>query len=85
MVDVTPLVKAGSQLIQAYAGGQFKVSGALYDGALIVMPEQCMLWDVGGAASTLGVSDFEPLFQKAGDLDAVLLGTGREWPFCCRP
>lgn len=85
MVDVTPLVKAGSQLIQAYAGGQFKVSGALYDGALIVMPEQCMLWDVGGAASTLGVSDFEPLFQKAGDLDAVLLGTGERMAFLLPP
>jgi uncharacterized protein len=85
MVDVTPLVKAGSQLIQAYAGGQFKVSGAFYDSPLIVMPKQCVLWDVRGSISTLKEADFEPLLQIVQEIDVVLLGTGERMAFLSPP
>lgn len=46
MVNVTPLIKQGSQIIQSYAGGGFKVSGAAYDGPIIVTPSSTFQWDV---------------------------------------
>ncbi len=73
-MDVTPLVRQGQQIIQAYAGGQFKISGKIYQGAVFVTPEQTIAWDAPGAFSDLGPGDFAGL---SGKFDVILLGTGK--------
>lgn len=73
-MDVTPLVPAGAQIIQSYAEGQFRVSGVVHAGAVIVYPDRTVLWN---ASADVSVDDFAPLLAHAGELDVVLLGLGR--------
>ena len=79
-MDVTPLIKSGQQVIQSYAGGQFKVSGTAYEGAVIVMPSGVETWLVKDV-SKLVLEDFQPLIAQAGDIDVVLLGCGKQIQF----
>lgn len=74
-MDVTPLVSPGQQIIQSYAGGGFRISGQLYQGSVIVWPEQTDLWACPSFAD-VSVSDFSPLYSHDPVPDVVLLGTG---------
>lgn len=80
MVDVTPLVKEGAQIIQAYEGGSFRVSGHLYDSAVLVFADQTMVWDVSDFNS-LTAESFKTLIDRADEIDVVLLGTGAQIAF----
>lgn len=75
-MDVTPLVRAGQQIIQSYSDGGFKVNGTVYEGAAIVTPDATYEWTYAGAFSDISEQDFEPLFAMADELDVVLIGTG---------
>jgi uncharacterized protein len=68
-MDVTPLVREGTQIIQSYKGGAFRVSNVQHAGAIIVTPEQTRAWDVEPA--DLSVDDFSVI-----EADVILLGTG---------
>ena len=65
-MDVTPLIREGAQIVQSYADGQFRVSGAVYEGAILVFPEQTLQWNYKGDVSALSEDDFEvfSLLQK---------------------
>ncbi len=80
-MDVTPLVKAGQQIIQSYADGQFRVSGEVYSGRAIVFPDETQNWMFDGGVKDLSIDDFEPLIAKAQDIDVVLLGCGESVHF----
>jgi len=79
-MDVTPLVKEGAQIIQSYAGGKFRVSGQLYDGAIIVTPQDTIGW-AATDLTNLTIDDFQPLIADAAEIDVVLLGTGAQMAF----
>jgi len=74
-MDVTPLVKQGSQILQSYKNGAFKVSGLVYEGAILVSPEETQLWPVSGFAN-LSEDDFTNI-----EAEVVLLGTGASMAF----
>ena len=81
-MDVTPLIRAGTQVIQSYSGGRFRVSGAVYEGAIIVTPERVFSWDGAPAFADLTAEHFGPLTpalspEGRGGVDVVLLGTGK--------
>lgn len=80
MVDITPLIKSDSQVIQSYKGGQFKVSNTLYNKPLIVFPDQALEWDVT-SVEDLAVTDFQPLIDRAAQVEVVLLGCGERGVF----
>ena len=81
-MDVTPLVRKGQQIIQSYAGGRFRISGTLYSGAVIVRPEETLIWDVSTHdAERLGESDFKALDFLEASADVILLGTGNSQVF----
>ncbi|MEZ5813792.1 MAG: Mth938-like domain-containing protein [Alphaproteobacteria bacterium] len=80
-MDVTPLVREGAQIVQSYAGGRFRVSGAVYEGAVIVFPDRSRVWAVQGGVEDLSVTDFEPFIERAGEIDVVLLGVGARMRF----
>ena len=86
-MDVTPLVRKGQQIIQGYSGGVFKVSGISYPHALIVFPEKSMMWDVHGAldVEAFTLQDFQPLIDKSGEIDVILLGCGPQMKFLPSP
>jgi uncharacterized protein len=73
-MDVTPLVRQGQQIIQSYAGGTFKISGHVHDGAVIVTPDKTVSWDAPEGFETLTPGHFEGM---AGKYDVILLGTGK--------
>lgn len=80
-MDVTPLIKQGQQVIQSYANSGFRVNGERYDGAVIVTPDDCLVWDTKRNVSNLKEIDFEVLLNMAPDIDVVLLGCGKDMEF----
>jgi uncharacterized protein len=76
-MDVTPLIRPGQQIIQSYAGGQFKVSGQVYKGAVIVTPDKTISWNAPDKISDLSFKHF----YLAGKPDVILLGTGSKMQF----
>ena len=63
-MDVTPLVKVGQQIIQSYVGGQFKISGQVYQGPVIVTPEGTLPWESVTGLEWLSAADFEFFIPK---------------------
>ncbi|MEM7650901.1 MAG: Mth938-like domain-containing protein [Pseudomonadota bacterium] len=84
-MDVTPLVKAGQQIIQSYADGHFRISGKIYDSAVIVLPDSVQKWTFSGGVSELSEDDFAPLIDVADSIDVVLLGCGPQIQFLSHP
>ncbi len=82
-MDVTPLVKKGQQIIQGYTGGVFKISGKSWPGPVLVFPDYTEIWDLDGetALERLEIGHFEPLLQKKGEIDVILLGCGPQMKF----
>ena len=72
-MDITPLVGAGQQIIQAYGEGRFRIAGNSYDAAVIVFPARTLAWD---ASRPLTVESFRSLLDAADTLDVVLWGCG---------
>ena len=75
-MDVTPLIPQGSQIIQAYSGGHFRVSGQVYNGPVVVTVEKTQSWPVANQNKSLTVEDFAVLLQESDNLDVVLVGCG---------
>jgi len=76
MVDITPPPAAGSQVINGYGNGGFRVSNQRYEGALLIFPDRTRAWPVG-AFEDLVLADFEPLRQAEPGVELLVLGTGR--------
>lgn len=45
-MDVTPLVARDRQVIESYGASGFRVSGAVYEGAILVLPQATQAWPV---------------------------------------
>ncbi len=80
-MDVTPLIKEGQQIIQAYAGGEFRVSSVKYNHAIIVQPHETIEWKNVNDFDALRLEDFQPLIDNSDDIDVVLLGAGSSMQF----
>lgn len=80
-MDVTPLIPEGRQIIQGYSAAGFKISGKLYDSAVIVTPVESWNWNAPDAFSALDISCFDDLVKIADDLDVVLIGSGTKGEF----
>lgn len=80
-MDVTPLVREGLQIIQAYTADGFKVAGQSYNSAVVVFPEETISWDGVSDFSNLTEESFSILVDRAGELDVILLGTGAKIQF----
>ena len=79
-MDVTPLLKAGQQIIQSYGDGGFRVSGQAYKGGVLVWPDKVLPWDLT-SFNDLRVSDFSPVYEHDPLPDVVLFGTGATQKF----
>ena len=80
-MDVTPLIRKGQQVIQSYAGGRFRVSGALYETSVFVSPSSTDIWGFSGGVADLAEGDFQALIDRAAEIDVVLLGCGSRIAF----
>ena len=80
-MDVTPLVKDGAKIIQAYADGQFRISGEVYNSAVVVFESRVVSWDVSKSIDALELPDFDALIGMKDEADVFLLGTGKVMSF----
>ena len=74
-MDVTPLIPADRQVIDSYGARGFHVSGAAYDGAILVFPDTTQRWPVAGFAGVTADS-LGPVIAHGG-IEILLLGCGR--------
>lgn len=76
-MDVTPLIPAGRQIIEAYGDGGFRVANTRYEGSLLVFPGRTLPWAVTDMAG-LTVAALAPISEaaKAGDVELLLIGCG---------
>ncbi len=45
-LDITPPLPLGSQLIQGYGDGNFRISGEVHGGSVVVFPKRTVSWPV---------------------------------------
>jgi uncharacterized protein len=81
-MDITPLMAKGTQVIQSYGGGGFRISDAAYSGAVMVFANETLPWQTATVNSfEFTESDFAGLTEKEGDVEILLLGTGKQQQF----
>ncbi len=76
--DITPAIGSGKQLIQSYGAGRFRVAGRLYEGSVLIHPDETLIWDVGDP-DALTLSDFEHLNVRNDIADIMLVGCGPDF------
>ena len=84
MVDITPLIRADSKVIQSYRGGRFKISGEVYDRPVIVTADQVLEWDI-----EINNTSFDSFYNRSfvdhlkkslpKEHSVVLIGTGAKF------
>lgn len=74
-MDVTPLIASDRQVIDSYGSDGFRVSGAAFDGAIIVFPDGTQRWSAAAMADVT-VASLEPVLAHGG-VEILLLGCGR--------
>jgi uncharacterized protein len=73
-MEITPLVPAGRQLIEAYGNGRFVIAGAAFEGSVLVFPQRTLAWPVR-AIEELSKESLDKI--GAGDgVEILVLGTG---------
>jgi len=76
-VDVTPLVPAGRQIVESYGPGRFRVSGVLYTGSILVLPQRTLAWGlIEATAATLDSLEEIMAAGRTGSVDVLLFGCG---------
>ena len=79
-MDVTPLIPQGRQIVEAYGGGGFRVSGIAFDGSVLVLPERSVSWratDMSG----LSLEVIEPILAAEPPVEVLLVGCGAAMAF----
>ena len=74
-MDITPAVPAGSQVIQSYGPGLFRIAGVVHTSSVLVLPDRTLAWDVA-EFTEISVGGFEPLLAQEISIDVLLLGCG---------
>lgn len=79
-MDITPLIPKSSQVIQAYGGDGFKVSGVHYSSAIVIYGDKTTEWSPR-TLEELQISDFNFMDAFESKPDVILLGTGKQMRF----
>ena len=74
-MDLTPTVPSGRQVVESYGARRFRISGAVYEGSVLVFPTETLRWEVG-RFDEIGSDSFRQLMERAGEIDLLLLGCG---------
>jgi uncharacterized protein len=74
-MDITPLVPQGSQVIDGYGPGMFRITGIVYSGSVLVFPDRTLSWQTL-SVDALTAGDFKPVITAQPTCDILLLGCG---------
>lgn len=76
-MDLTPLIPPGRQIIESYGEGRFRVSGRIFNSAILVFPSRTIAWSPGERGSPTLESLVEVAQEgESGTVDLLLLGCG---------
>ena len=80
MQDISGLPQEGQQLINGYGDEGFRVSGARYEGSVLIMPEKTQSWPLSDI-SELSVESLSLLTPAAAEIEILLIGCGNGMVF----
>ena len=63
------------QVIEAYGGGGFRVSGTVHVGSILVLAASTLPWPVA-SAEQITVESLSPIIDAASEVELLLLGCG---------
>ena len=83
MVDITPMVAQGVQIIHGYGDGKFRIGDVSHTGPVLVRPEDTRPWDVSidVALAELDLATLAPILEVEQTYDILLIGTGTKQVF----
>ncbi len=76
-MDVTPIIPAERQVIQAYGDGRFRISGVVHEGSVTVLPERTFAWPAAAMAG-LTLESLKNVLAAEPRVELLLVGCGRE-------
>ena len=79
MVDITPRIPEGKQIISGYGAGGFVINGERVEGSVLVLPDQSISWLVT-QPSQITAEAFAEIFAHK-EIELLLLGTGASMVF----
>ena len=74
-METTPAAAAGRQLIESYGDGRFRISGAVHEGSVLVLPERSLAWPVA-VIEEISLDNLAPVIAVAAALEILLIGCG---------
>ncbi len=75
MVDITPLLPNGRQIIESYGEGRFRVSGTQHQGSILVLPDRTLAWPVSDPTG-LTQESLAPIVEAEPRVELLLIGCG---------
>jgi uncharacterized protein len=78
-MDVTPLIRRDTKIIQGYKYGVFKVSGESFSQSIIVSANKISHWPYAQikTGQDLTVEHFKAIYDHDPEIEIVLVGTGQ--------
>ncbi len=75
MMDITPLIPQGRQVVTSYGDNGFTISAKRYEGSILLFPDAVHPWDENDV-TTLNLESLEALWRKQEIFDLLLIGCG---------
>ena len=72
-MDVTPAIPEGRQIIESYGDARFRVTGAVYEGSILIFPDRTEPWPVSSFAD-ITLESLQAV--READVELLLLGCG---------
>lgn len=67
----------GRAPIESYGNGGFRFAGMSHRGSLLCLPSGIYGWKTAPAADAIDVASLEIVFAEAGNIEILLVGTGK--------
>lgn len=74
-MDVTPIIPAERQVIQAYGDGHFRINGMVHEGSVIVLPERTLAWSTTATAG-ITLDSLSDVTAAEPRVELLLIGCG---------
>ena len=80
MLDITPKIPDGKNIIESYGDGGFKVSGEKHQGSIIILPDYIFPWNIS-SFDEIATDSLEDIISRHDQIDILLIGCGNEFRF----
>jgi uncharacterized protein len=74
-MEIRPAGAGGRPFIERYGPGGFKISGAIFTGAVLILPSRALAWPIAAMAEATPES-FQPVAEH-GAIEILLIGSGK--------